>query len=408
MVATSRIRTVASTTQGAVVLPPSQGMSHPRRGRMAVEARGGASSARRAAGIVGPAGVPAGRLPPLCSTIRNNRVMADAIASPAQTPSRSPDAQQPKSPDAGHPSSAAQPATREPTPKAPARRRLMCVHAHPDDESSKGAATMARYVAEGAEVLVVTCTGGEAGSVLNPAMDRPEVWANLSELRREEMERAREILGVQQKWLGFIDSGLPEGDPPPPLPEGCFALQPVETAALPLVRLMREFRPHVVTTYDENGGYPHPDHIMCHKVTVAAFDLAGDPDAHSELGTPWQPLKLYYNTTFHKNRVFALHQAVVARGLESPYAEWVEKWVDKPEDANRVTTKVPCGDYFEVRDKALLAHATQVDPNGRWFAIPMEIQREVWPTEDFQLARSHVEVGNFPESDLFQGVPLDG
>jgi mycothiol S-conjugate amidase len=281
----------------------------------------------------------------------------------------------------------------------------MCVHAHPDDESSKGAATMARYVREDVDVLVVTCTGGEAGSVLNPAMDRPDVWANLADLRRKEMDRAREILGIRQEWLGFVDSGLPEGDPPPPLPEGCFALQPVEVAAAPLIRLMREFRPHVVTTYDENGGYPHPDHIMCHKISVEAFEAAGDPDREPELGKPWQPSKLYYNTTFHKDRVLALHQAMLARGLDSPYAEWVEKWVDKPEDVNRVTTKVPCADYFELRDQALLAHATQVDPNGRWFAIPLELQRAVWPTEDFQLARSHVEVGAFPEADLFEGIP---
>jgi mycothiol S-conjugate amidase len=283
----------------------------------------------------------------------------------------------------------------------------MCVHAHPDDESSKGAATMARYVREDVDVLVVTCTGGEAGSVLNPAMDRPEVWENLPEMRRKEMDRAREILGVRQEWLGFVDSGLPEGDPLPPLPEGCFALQPVDVAAAPLVRMIREFRPQVITTYDENGGYPHPDHIMCHKISVAAFDAAGDPDAYPGAGEPWQPSKLYYNTTFHKDRVFALHQAVLARGLESPYAQWVEKWEDKPEDADRVTTKVPCADYFELRDRALLAHATQVDPEGRWFAVPLELQQQVWPTEDFQLARSNVEVGSFPESDLFEGVPLD-
>jgi mycothiol S-conjugate amidase len=283
----------------------------------------------------------------------------------------------------------------------------MCVHAHPDDESSKGAATMARYVREGVDVLVVTCTGGEAGSVLNPAMDRPEVWADLPEIRRTEMDRARRILGVRQEWLGFVDSGLPEGDPPPPLPEGCFALQPTEKAIAPLIRLMREFRPHVVTTYDENGGYPHPDHIMCHKVSVEAFESAGDPERAPELGEPWQPLKLYYNTTFHKERLIALHTAALARGLESPFAEWLEKWVDKPEDANRVTTRVPCGDFFELRDRALLAHATQVDPNGRWFAIPMEVQRAAWPTEDFQLARSRVEVGAFPESDLFEGIGFD-
>src|SRR5438067_10352289 len=150
----------------------------------------------------------------------------------------------------------------------------MAVHAHPDDESSKGAATTAKYVAEGVDVLVVTCTGGERGSVLNPKLDRLEIWRDMAEIRRAEMNRAREILGVRQAWLGFVDSGFPEGDPPPPLPDGCFAALPVEVAAAPLVRLMRSFRPHVVTTYDENGGYPHPDHIMCHKITVAAFDAA--------------------------------------------------------------------------------------------------------------------------------------
>src|SRR5436190_20189134 len=160
--------------------------------------------------------------------------------------------------------------------------RLMAVHAHPDDESSKGAASTAKYVAEGVDVHVATCTGGERGSILNPRMDRPEVLANIAEIRRQEMDRAREILGVTQDWLGFVDSGFPEGDPPPPLPEGCFAALPVEQAAAPLVRLMRSFRPHVVTTYDENGGYPHPDHVMCHKVAVAAFDAAGAPSRHPE------------------------------------------------------------------------------------------------------------------------------
>src|SRR3954454_22137267 len=127
----------------------------------------------------------------------------------------------------------------------------MAVHAHPDDESSKGAASMARYVAEGVDVLVVTCTGGERGSVLNPKMDRPEVVANIAEVRRAEMDAARAILGVRQAWLGFVDSGLPEGDPLPPLPEGCFALVDLEVATERLVRIIREFRPHVMTTYDE-------------------------------------------------------------------------------------------------------------------------------------------------------------
>ncbi|MEP6697549.1 MAG: mycothiol conjugate amidase Mca [Pseudonocardiales bacterium] len=281
--------------------------------------------------------------------------------------------------------------------------RLMAVHAHPDDESSKGAATMARYVREGIDVLVVTCTGGERGSILNAAMDRPDVLADISRIRRLEMERAREILGVRQRWLGFVDSGLPEGDPLPPLPEGCFALVPLEESVRRLVREIREQRPHVMTTYDEQGGYPHPDHIRCHEISVAAFDAAGDPDAYPGEGEPWQPLKLYYNLTWHKPRMLALHEAILATHAESPYAEWLAEWVDKPEDAERLTTQVPCADFFAVRDQALIAHATQVDPTGRWFAVPLEVQKAAWPTEDFQLARSLVDT-TLPEDDLFAGI----
>ncbi|HEX6870014.1 MAG TPA: mycothiol conjugate amidase Mca [Micromonosporaceae bacterium] len=282
----------------------------------------------------------------------------------------------------------------------------MAVHAHPDDESSKGAATMARYVAEGVDVLVVTCTGGERGSVLNPKLDRPEVLANIAEIRRAEMDRAREILGVRQAWLGFVDSGLPEGDPLPPLPDGCFGLVDAQTGAEPLVALIREFRPHVITTYDEHGGYPHPDHIMCHNVSVVAFEAAGDPDRFPGTGEPWQPLKLYYHMGFIKTRLFALHEAMLAAGMESPYAEWVANWSesdDARDKSPRVTTRVPCGEYFHVRDEALRAHATQVDPDGFWFRIPMELQRSVWPTEDYELARSLVDT-TLPEDDLFAGV----
>jgi mycothiol S-conjugate amidase len=281
--------------------------------------------------------------------------------------------------------------------------RLMAVHAHPDDESSKGAATMAKYVAEGVDVLVVTCTGGERGSVLNPKLDRPEIWENIATIRREEMDRARAVLGVGQEWLGFVDSGYPEGDPPPPLPEGCFALQPLDRAAAPLVKVMREFRPHVVTTYDENGGYAHPDHVMCHRISVAAFDAAGDPDAYPELGEPWQPLKLYYDMGFSRTKVLALHEALLAAGLESHYGGWLERWGEQPDKGTRVTTRVPCGEYFEVRDDALRAHASQVDPDGFWFKVPLSIQRQAWPTEDFELARSLVD-SRVPEDDLFAGV----
>ncbi|HEY7143481.1 MAG TPA: mycothiol conjugate amidase Mca [Streptosporangiaceae bacterium] len=282
----------------------------------------------------------------------------------------------------------------------------MAVHAHPDDESSKGAATMARYAREDADVLVCTMTGGERGDILNKAMERPEVRANLPAVRRAEMARAREILGVRQEFLGFTDSGLPDGDPPPPLPEGCFALVPLAEAAAPLVRAIREFRPHVILTYDERGGYPHPDHVKTHQVTVEAFEAAADPDRYPGSGAPWQPLKLYYFATFHRARFLALHEELLRRGLSSPYAERIASW-DDPDQPQRpelkITTAIPCGEFFEIRDQALLAHATQIDPESSWFACPLDAQRAAWPTEDFHLDRSLVDT-EIPEDDLFAGI----
>jgi mycothiol S-conjugate amidase len=278
----------------------------------------------------------------------------------------------------------------------------MAVHAHPDDESSKGAATMAKYVADGVDVLVVSCTDGERGDVLNPALkDDPEIARNLPEVRRREMARAQQILGVRHTWLGFVDSGLPEGDPLPPLPEGCFALEPIEVTTEALVRVIRDFRPHVMTTYDETGGYPHPDHIMCHTVSMSAFAAAGDQSAYEHTGNPWQPLKIYYNQTLTKARIMAYHDAMEAAGIESPYGEWISRWEDRGE--RTITTKIECADYFAVRDQALLAHATQVDPDGTWFKVPLTMQKEIWPTEDFEAAVSYVPIGA-QESDLFAGL----
>ena len=289
--------------------------------------------------------------------------------------------------------------------------RLMAVHAHPDDESSKGAATMAKYVREGAEVLVCTMTGGERGDVLNPAMNRPEVKADMARIRRGEMDQAREILGVDQRFLGFVDSGLPEGDPKPPLPAGSFAVVPLAEAASPLVRAVREFRPHVILTYDENGGYPHPDHIKTHQVAVEAFEAAADPDRYPESGAePWQPLKMYYFVSFHHAKYAAMHEEMVRRGLESPYAKIFEEWEERARKRAEmgirdleITTAVDVADYFEIRDRALLAHATQIDPNSSWFACPIDVQRAAWPTEDYHLARSLVDT-ELPEDDLFAGV----
>ncbi|MEV5322884.1 mycothiol conjugate amidase Mca [Nonomuraea sp. NPDC052634] len=236
--------------------------------------------------------------------------------------------------------------------------------------------------------------------MLNPAMDKPGVRENLPEIRRAEMAAAREILGVRQQFLGYVDSGLP--GPGEPLPDDCFARTPVEQAAGRLVALIRSFRPHVIITYDETGGYPHPDHVHTHRVTVAAFDAAGDAASYPEAGAPWQPSKLYYHGALSKAWFQTMHDALTARGLDSPMAGVLAEFpVDAPEPA--FTTRVPCAEHFATRDRALLAHATQIDPAGGFMLHDRDVEREVWPTEDYHLARSHVEV-TLPEDDLFAGL----
>jgi mycothiol S-conjugate amidase len=282
--------------------------------------------------------------------------------------------------------------------------RLMAVHAHPDDESSKGAASMARYVDEGARVMVVTLTGGERGDILNPAMDLPEVHGRMAEIRRDEMARAAEILGIEHHWLGFVDSGLPEGDPLPPLPEGCFALVPLAGPTERLVQVIREFKPHVMTTYDENGGYPHPDHIRCHQVSVAAYEAAADYRLFPDAGAPWSVSKLYYNHGFLRKRMQLIQDEFAKHGQTGPFEKWLKDW-DPELDvlADRITTRVECAKYFTKRDDALLAHATQIDPKGAFFRTPIEWQQRLWPTEEYELARSRIPV-QLPEEDLFAGI----
>src|SRR5437660_11252389 len=166
------------------------------------------------------------------------------------------------------------------------------------------------------------------------------------------MARAREILGVGQRFLGFTDAGLPQGGPLRPLPEGCFALQKLEDAAEPLVRAVREFRPHVMVTYDENGGYPHPDHVMTHQVSVEAFDAAADPDRYPGSGEPWQPLKLYYFVSWFT----ALYEEVERRGPGLPYTEGFKRWDDEAPAARprlEITTRAPCAAFCAVRGQAL-------------------------------------------------------
>ncbi|OFT88583.1 mycothiol conjugate amidase Mca [Corynebacterium sp. HMSC28B08] len=283
--------------------------------------------------------------------------------------------------------------------------RLLAIHAHPDDESSKGAATMARYIDEGHRVKVLTCTGGERGDILNPSMEPVE---DIVPVRKEEMAKAAGILGVEHEWLGYVDSGLPEGDPPPPLPDGCFALEDTDEVTQRVVKVVRDFRPHVIITYDENGGYPHPDHIKVHAVSMRAWEAAADASYHPELGEPWEIKKLYYTHGFIRQRFELLADALAHRGVELPgsVVQFLSFTKRFPDILNRVTTRVNVGDWFERRDDALRAHATQVDPQGQFFIGDPDIQREIWPTEEFELAETRVHT-ELPEDDLFAGLASD-
>lgn len=284
--------------------------------------------------------------------------------------------------------------------------RLMCIHAHPDDEASKGAGVMARYVDEGAHVEVVLCTGGERGDIVNKTLENPEeILADLTEIRRQEMADSAAALGVDHHWLGFEDSGYPEGIENGDffvLPEGCFARQPLEVTVGSLVHRIRQERPHVLTTYDENGGYPHPDHVMCHRISMAAFHAAGDPDQFPEAGPAWQPATIFYNSSFSADRVRKMHEFLESEGRESPFVWWLERLEHIAPRA--VHAQVHCGDYYSHREAALRAHETQVDPNGVFFALSPEELGKVLPEESYELGASFVIDGTETVNDLFAGV----
>jgi mycothiol S-conjugate amidase len=262
---------------------------------------------------------------------------------------------------------------------------LLTVHAHPDDESSKGAGSVAKYHAEGIRTVLVCCTGGEEGEILNPAMDTPENRARIPELRREELAAATEVIGYDEVvMLGYRDSGMAGSDSN--ANPDCFAQAPHDEAVERLVSIVRRTRPQVMVVYgDEQSGYPHPDHLRDHEIGVAAFHAAGDADRYPGAGAPWQPTKLYY-TVFSGARFKEIHQKFEELGLKSPFDEaWRKRWDDIPPDP--ITTAIDISEYGDVRRRALLAHATQVDPKSPfWFGLPPEVMASIHPYDDYRLA----------------------
>jgi len=298
--------------------------------------------------------------------------------------------------------------------------RMLAVHAHPDDEASKGAAMMAAYVHAGARVMVATATDGAMGDLNNPHYgESVRVDRDITAVRFKEMADAAKILNIEHRWLGFRDSGFPTGDPADLLAPGCFAALPLEDATAPLVRLIREFKPHVLVTYDEIGGYPHPDHLRTHAISMEAYEKSGDPDAYPGTGEPWDISKLYYDRAFNPEKFRAVHNALLAQGKESPYEDrlaWYDRVAAGEDDPDawrltdhEVTTQVNSAAFLEYRDASLRAHRSQVDTHGGFFFTPNEILRNHWPWEDYVLIDSKVPT-TLPEEDLFAGLrdtPVD-
>jgi mycothiol S-conjugate amidase len=280
---------------------------------------------------------------------------------------------------------------------------LLAVHAHPDDEASKGAGTIARYHAEGIRTVLVTATGGEEGDILNPALDTAEVRENLPEIRRRELEQAAKEIGYDEVvLLGYRDSGMPDSaanaDP------RSFWRAPVDEAVGRLVAAIRSYRPQVVVTYpDEQRWYPHPDHLRVHDISLLAFDQAGDADSYPDAGEPYQPLKLYY-TVWQVQPMMLRHEKFIELGMESPYAEWFKDGPPRDFPDYTPTAYVDVSGFYGARKGGLMAHATQIDPASPfWFGLPEPVDRELWKTDAYVLARNLVGPIE-PEDDLFAGI----
>jgi mycothiol S-conjugate amidase len=290
---------------------------------------------------------------------------------------------------------------------------LLTVHAHPDDEASKGAPTLAKYKAEGVHTVLVCCTGGEEGDLQNPSLREPgqpfhgltpeQDKLLLAQLRPQELALSAEIIGFDEVvMLGYRDSGMPES--PANVHPDSFHMAPLDEAVGRLVAVIRRERPQVIITYgDDQRGYLHPDHLKVHDISLPAFERAGDPAWYPEAGEPWQPSKLYY-TVWSKARLMAVHEGMIRHRGESPYEQ---DWLDRPGQDERITTKVEVGSFLWARSGSLRAHATQVDPSEPWwFGLTDTQLAEVYPWEDWILARSLVgePAPGTLEHDLFAGV----
>ena len=284
---------------------------------------------------------------------------------------------------------------------------FMAVHAHPDDEVFGTGGTFARLSARGVRTVLVTATGGEEGEIVDPSLDeaaKQAMFPRLAEVRREELLQAVRALNISElRRLGFRDSGM-AGTEANNHPDS-FHRALFHEAVKRLVAIMREFRPQVVATYDPFGSYGHPDHIQAHRVTLAAFEAAGESRCFPELALEaWQPAKLYYIVSPRSAMVRGF-KAMKERGMPGPWDNPEMNMESMGTPDHLITTRVDVRDHMDQKLRAFQAHKTQLAPDGFMFTLPEEERRQFFGYEYFQLANRAPasRIGDF-EQDVFEGL----
>jgi LmbE family N-acetylglucosaminyl deacetylase len=278
---------------------------------------------------------------------------------------------------------------------------LLAVFAHPDDESLGIGGTLAKYAAEGIRVSLICATRGEEGEINDPSLGTKE---HLAEIRERELRCACDVLGITElHFLGYRDSGM-AGTPTNDDPRSLVQANPDEVVDK-IVCLMRQIRPQVVVTFEEEGGYGHPDHKAIHRHAKAAFYAAGDPTQYPEHLTegpePYAPQRLYY-TAIPRSVIQKLVQKVKDMGLEPPFGDIDLESVGMPDEY--CTTHIDVSAYLEVKEQARQCHRSQLAPDNLFTLIPDEVRHQFMHTECFACEGKMLKEGECPADDLFEGL----
>lgn len=277
---------------------------------------------------------------------------------------------------------------------------FLAVHAHPDDEAIGTGGTFARYADEGIHTVLVCCTRGEEGEIHDPDLDVAEAKPRLGAIREGELRAAADILGIAElHFLNYRDSGM-MGTAPNANPDN-FMNADSDEAAERLAALIRAARPQVMVTYDEQGGYGHPDHKMAHRITQLAIERAARDGAG---GAGWQVSKLYY-TAIPLSALLALNEEMRQRGLAPPFAEdnpdFDIRQYAAPDDV--LTARVSTAGYLDRVRRALRAHRTQIPEDDIFLSLPQDLATQAFAVESYIRAFTRVPAPD-QESDLFAGL----